>query len=394
MAYGLTDAGFVDKPLEVIKAELESDQRAAISPTVNTSSASALGQLNGIFASKLRELWEVALSLYGAFDPDSAAARALDNVSAITGTLRAPAYKSTVVLSVTLNAGVTLPAGSVAAVSTDPTARFVTLEDVTNGGGSPAVLEVDAEAETAGAVRANSGTLTTIATPVAGWTAVTNDEDATLGGDIETDAALRVRREDELRQNGSATVESIRADLLQVEDVLEVVVFENVTMTTDGDGLPPKSIEAVVRGTLENVAEDLLVAEALWLSKPAGIETFGSTTIEVYDTLNVPHDVSFSRPTVVEVWLEVDLVTDPLLFPDDGDQQIQQALVDYGDANYRIGTDVVLSRLYAAIFSIPGVTDITEIRAGLAASPVGTVNLVMDPRELAELDTSRIVINF
>jgi uncharacterized phage protein gp47/JayE len=191
--YGLTTTGFVAKPLEIIKEEIEATERAEISPTINTSSASIVGQVNGIVASKVREIWELANAIAAALDPSAATAQQLDALAAITGTTREPAKRSTVTMRVTLEDGTTLPLGSVASVL-GTGARFATTAIVVNSSGAPTDFDVPAESEETGPIAAPSGTLTVIATPVSGWLAVTNPTPAILGAAVETDDELRARR--------------------------------------------------------------------------------------------------------------------------------------------------------------------------------------------------------
>ncbi len=382
---GLTDAGFTRKTLEEILAEIEDSERTNISPTINTSSASVIGQVNGILASKLAELWELAEDVYHSQYPDSAAGEALDGVSAITGTVRQGATKSTATLTLGLDATTTVPAGSVASVAGNPEARFVTLADVTSVGAGN--YPAEAEAEEAGPVVANAGTITVIETPVAGWNSVTNAEDAIEGQDEDTDSALRIRREEELQAAGTSPVDALRADLLRVEDVTSVTVFENTNDVENEDGMPGHSFEAVVVG-----GADQDIGDRIWAAKAAGIESHGTTTVTVEDAEGGDHEVQFTRPTVMDVYLEVDVSIDDDLYPVDGDDQIAQALADFGDEQLAVGEDVIVSRLVAAVFQVEGVVDVVAIRLGFSASPVGTANLTIESRELADLDTGRVEV--
>lgn len=383
---GLTTAGFTRKTLQELTEDLEAELLAAF-PALNTK-AGVAHQLVSIFGAKLSEAWELAEAVYAAYAPSSASGDALDRVSALTGTTRRPATRSTVTATVNLDAGVTLPAGSIVRVAGDTTARFVTLAAVTNTSGSAASVPVEMEAESAGPVAANAGTLTVIVTPVAGWNSVTNALDAELGQLAETDAELRARRAAELRAVGGSTVDAIRADLLQVEGVLEVAIFENTGLTTDGNGVPGKAFEAVVRG-----GTNAAVAAALWASKPAGVRAHGLTSVTVEDSRGEEHTVRFSRPSEVEVYLEIDVTVDADVYPADGDDLVAAAVAELGDATLNVGDDVVLSALYCAVFSVAGVLDVTAVRAGTSSSPTGTANLTIAARELALLDTSRIEVS-
>jgi hypothetical protein len=65
-SYGVIPEGFNEKTLDVLLEELQEAERAAYGPNINTQADSVLGQLNGIYADKLAELWEVALAIYRA----------------------------------------------------------------------------------------------------------------------------------------------------------------------------------------------------------------------------------------------------------------------------------------------------------------------------------------
>ena len=93
-------------------------------------------------------------------------------------------------------------------------------------------------------------------------------------------------------------------DVLEVEGVQQAFVFENVTLATDSDGLPPKSFEVVVEG-----GADQDIADTIFLHKPAGIETFGTTSLSVLDTQGFNHTVKLSRPTTLQMFVDVTVTT-------------------------------------------------------------------------------------
>ncbi len=393
---GLDATGFTIKTQAEVLAEIEDEQRATISSALNLTSAGVLGQLNGILSSKLGELWEVGRAVNAAFDPDGSTGQSLDRVSALTGTLRQAATKSQV-LAVTCNLDDgfdVLPGDMVASVSGDPTRRFVNVAAVANATGITDDFSVLFEAETAGAVPATAGTLTVIAEPVTGWNSVTNPTDAVLGLEEDTDAQLRARREDELA-GGSHTADAIRTDILQNEDlgVLFCKVLDNDTDATDANGVPRKSIEVIAYGPASPTADDnQALAEQIQTSKPAGIRAYGSTTRTVEDDQGNEYTIGLTRPTLIPIYLEIDIVIDADTFPSDGDDQVAAALVAIGDDNYEPGDDAIAERIKAAAFSVDGVTDVDVMRIGTTASPVGTGNVTIAIRELADLDTSRVVV--
>lgn len=380
---GLTPTGFDRKTQEEILAELNTDMKTQIDSRLNTQPEEPLGQINGIFSSKLSELWELAEAINAGRFPDSSSGFQLDQVSSITGTLRGPATKGTVTLTVTATGPVTIPAGSIVQVLGDDTNRWVTLTEVVFvGAGSTTVA---AEAQLAGVFVANTATITVIVTPVAGWSAVTNLAPAVPGAAVDTDPQLRVRRLNELAIAGSATVDAIRADLLQVDDVTSVTIFHNPTNFVDADGLPPHAVEALVRG---GVDQD--VGDALFATIAAGIEPFGTTQTTVIDTQGFSHFVSFSRPSEIDILVEIDLLIDVQSYPSGGDALVQDAIAEYINS-LPVGFDVFLAQLNGpAIGAADGIHNVTGLRIGSVlpvVAPVASDYLIL-ARQLATMTAS------
>ncbi|MBW2672059.1 MAG: baseplate J/gp47 family protein [Deltaproteobacteria bacterium] len=385
MSFGVTITGFVEKTLEQIKTDIFDDWKANISAKINTTASSWSGVIVGIMSSKLSEVWEMGAGVYSAFDPDEATGDALTGLAALTGTIRRLATESTAAVDVVVTQAVNIAEGTFQiSVTGNPAAAFVNAEAIV-AAGAGTVADVAFEAVTAGATVANAATLTVIDTPTTGAASVTNPLDATIGAAEETDAALRLRREADLSKPGTGTVDAIRADLLNVSGVTSARVFENDTDATDGDGLPPHSIEALVLG---GAAQD--VVDQIWASKGAGIQTYGASSGTAEDSVGDNHTVNYTRPTEKRIYLEIDLTTDAD-YPVDGDAQVATAAAALVQA-FVIGDDFILAVVSAAAFGVSGVVDVTAIRAGFTISPVGTVNLSIGIRELATLDTSDIVV--
>lgn len=441
--YGVTAAGFVPKPLDAIKTDLEASIKTAFGAGVNVLPRSNFGQIIGIMADRFSELWQGLEAVHASEYPDSASAIDLDNVAGISGTLRHLAASSTV-LGVVLvgTAGTVVPAGSVASVTGVGT-RFDSIADATilalvawaqstayalgalktcngnvyrcaqagtssNSGTGPsgtgaaiadgtceweyiapgtAAVAVDFIAEETGPFPAYARTLTTIATPVSGWAAVSNPLDGIVGQDQESDPNLRVRREKELRGQGLGAVDAVRARLLRVTGVTAASVYENVTDATDGNGLPPHSIMCVIQG-----GADQDIIDAIWAAKPAGIATYGTNTGSAQDSQGALHTVNFSRLTAVNVWVTVNITKQPTGWPADGVAQVQDALVAWAAANLVGGVSVKTSKLYPPIETVSGIDDVTAIYIGTAPSPGSSANIAITPLQIASFDTSRIVV--
>lgn len=384
--FGVTTTGFNSKTTDEIKADVEDYIHTNIHPLFDLGTSSPWGQFVGILVSQLRELWEVAEAVYNAFDPDAAIDAAMVQLSLLTGTSRLAATNTTVLADVNLDAGTYAAGVLVGSVAGNPDARFVNRDEIVSPGG--AVTGQTFVAEDTGTVDAPDGELNVIAEPYTGFNSITNSGySPTLGMDIETIVALRLRREQELQASGSTNVDAIRDNVDQVDGVISVNVLENTTLVTDSNGLPGKSFEAVIWDGVSPAADDDEIAQAIWDAKAGGMQSYGtgeSGTAVGTDEQN--HTMEFSRVTYKTIYLEFDVTGSP------DSAAIKQALEDYGAANYVPDSDVILAKLDAIVAGSDGVTDLTATRAGFSASPTGTENLTIGTREIAYIAIANIVI--
>ncbi len=271
-----------------------------------------------------------------------------------------------------------------------------TLRWVYCGEGTAAVDGV-AYAVNSGVVTGAAYDLSEIVNQVAGWDGVTNLSDADTGRAIATDAELRALREQELAAGGSSPINALRAELLRVPDVEAVSIFQNVDDTTDADGLPPHSVEAVVRGPDAPSAEfDQSIFDALLAGVAAGIKTAsatGATTVTgtATDDQGTAHAMTFSRPTNVPIYIDIDVTVDEDTFPEDGDDQIKEAIVAWGEAQ-ATGKNAVASAIIAQCFSITGVLDVTQCFIDDAPSPASSATVAISNRQLATYSTTNIAV--
>jgi uncharacterized phage protein gp47/JayE len=156
-------------------------------------------------------------------------------------------------------------------------------------------------------------------------------------------------------------------------------------------GRPPKCFEAVVEG-----GTDLAVAEQIWLSKPAGILPYGSTSQNVTDSMGITHTIGFSRPTPIYIWVQVALTLyTEETFPSNGTELVAQAINTYGNS-LQIGADVLLQRVLAQIFTVSGIADGTmqiAFTTSLAETPTyGTANITIDQTSVAVFNLNQISV--
>ncbi len=267
--YGLTDDGLLIKSFDVIKAELTLSYQAEFGDDVNVDPLTSWdGKTINIYSEREASVWQVLQAVHDSAYPDSADGINLDGASSLTGTDRLAVTFSTVPVTITGTPGSFGAAGRLFEVE-GTGERFQTNVDATIGGGG--TIDVVCTAQNSGAVQANAGLLNIIVTPVTGWDSILNSSDADVGSPIESDAALRLRRQQDLQNIGAAAVNAIRARLINdISGVTDAFVFENEDIDPDVNGRPPKSIHCVVLGGVDND-----IAQKIFDVKSGGIETAG-----------------------------------------------------------------------------------------------------------------------
>lgn len=234
----ITATGFEPETQAEIVEAVEAELRSKISAKLDLSERTVLGSVVQILCARFASLQDLLVEAYHAFDPDAASDDRLRSLAILTGVPPRGATKGLVDVTLDLDASLSFAAGDlVAHVIDEPENRWVNRDAVTSttAGDYPAVFE----SESAGAdSTAAAGTLTIIADGgQSGWNAITNPDDATAGTDIESTEALRLRRELSVASGGSRTRNAIRAKLIAIDGVLSAEVFENVTNSTDGNGI-------------------------------------------------------------------------------------------------------------------------------------------------------------
>ena len=221
---------------------------------------------------------------------------------------------------------------------------------------------------------------------------VTNPTPWTEGRDRENDDELRNRFR-QSRSTGSATVDAIRAKLLALNGVQSAFVDENITLVTDANGLPAKSFECTVKGGL---AQD--IANTIWLTKPAGIQSFGNFSRTVVDSSGKPQTVFYSRGLDVYVHVRVTyaLHNEVELTPDI-ETRMRSVIEAYGDG-LAIQEDINPQRIMAVIYNnVTGIKDVV-VEVARTSTPSGTPSyttsiLPINRKEEAVFDAARILIS-
>jgi hypothetical protein len=182
--------------------------------------------------------------------------------------------------------------------------------------------------------------------------------------------------------------------MLRVLNVTEALVIQNELSYPDADGRPAHSFEVVVRGGVDQTLLDTLI-----LFAPSGIQTT-TTVAPAFQVIGSSVDangdsqvVSLSRPETVPVYLELDYTLKVSGSPSDVEAQMLQAMLDF-DATLNVGDGVnpddIRSAVLCAFDSNPFSSLI--IRMGLTSSPPTAATVPTSKTQLADFDSSRILI--
>ena len=254
------------------------------------------------------------------------------------------------------------------------TITYLLATEVTNSG--------PAEAEEGGDVSAPANSVTRIVSSVSGLTSTTNPDAYILGSFPETDEEYRARILISQQASGKGTVEAILDNVSNVQGVSTATVTENDQITVDGQGRPPKSFEVVAQG-----GTNIDVATAIWLAKPAGIETFGDTAVVIQDSSGNQQTINFTRPDTVNMAFLVEYTLyDEEVFQPDGEDKIREAVLEFTN-DLNIDEDVIPSRYFGHIYDATDGIDSLVVKTQEIANPG-------DPIVPGNWQTTRFPIDF
>lgn len=392
----IDSTGAALKTLTEYLDELKTDYRD-IDEAWNLQPESPDGQALAIWAEVLANLDEAVVAAYQSVDPRSASGIQLDRIAAITGLERQEATASTATVQLSGTAGTVVPAGTeFRNTETDTLWALdseVTLDGSGNGSGT-------VTCQTVGPEPAAVGSISVIATPVAGLSSVNNADAAALGTAEESDLDFRIRRQESVSRVADNQVDSIRSVIAEVDGVNRVRVVENDTPTADSNGVDPHSIAIFVNG---GDVDEVAAAIAAQKNPGTGLNrdnTFANKeTVATTTPAGNPFTAVFYRPELTTVYVEVTIsgTYDAAA--------VKQAIVDYANGTllgegtgfdrtgFAIGDDVPVGKLYTPTNRAVGDDGIVEsIEIGTSAGSLGTAKITIPFNGLAVFDVDSITV--
>lgn len=311
----LLDAnGLQTKTLSEIRAEITAGMKLAYGDDINVDQDSPDGQAINIFSLVAKDTLDALNQVYNSFNPDLAIGRVLDQRVAINGIQRLGGTHTTTSAKVETDRAMSLIGLDGADPSTPPSGTFtisdtqgnyfylkdsVSSSTITGAG----FYDLIFTAKDIGAIETAPATLTRIISVLLGVKSVTNSVvmNTTLGLNEETDAALRLRRQQSVSLASQGYLASLKAEIKNVSGVTYSEIHENNLSATDSDGIPSHSIWAVVEGGL-----DADIAYAIYTKRSAGCGMKGSTTYNVTQPDGTLFQINFDRSATEPLYIKFD----------------------------------------------------------------------------------------
>jgi hypothetical protein len=252
---------------------------------------------------------ELITEVYNSCDPDKCVGAVQDNRYQINYLTRKQGSYTLQDISVTVNKTVTLQGlegsyddenVSAYTVSDDNGNIWYLINTITLLQGTTTRLAFRAKEK--GEVIPVIGTITNPVTIIPGVVSVNNNVGATaIGTEEESDSDFRIRRASSVYKSSKNCADTIKTELLEIDDVINVNVHENNTNTQDTTGTPPHYIWVIVEG-----GDPEKIAEIIYANL-AGSGTKGSKSQIITSASMQNITINYDNPTTVPLYIKFDI---------------------------------------------------------------------------------------
>lgn len=340
----LTADGLEVKTLPEITADLKLDMERIYGDDINLESNSPDGQLIGILAQQGADMRELVVQVNAGFDPDRAVGRILDERVVINNISRRGGTFTIQPITLVINATVALQGldaqfnsinGVGYTVQDNAGNQFILVDSETF---PPGTYSRNFRARNIGQVETIVNTITNPVTIVSGVSSVNNPSaPLSVGQNEETDAQLRIRRRRSVSINSRGYLNGLLGAVLELQGVSEARLYENVTNSVDGNGIPAHGIWLVVEG-----GANTEIADEIYERKSYGANMKGAVTVDITTPSNFTFTARFDRPTAVDLYIKFDI--QPIVaIPSFDLAAIKQFIID--NLTYGIGDYAETSRI-------------------------------------------------
>ena len=310
--------------------------------TLNLDSNTPDGQLIEIIAELGTVVRELITEVYNSCDPDKCVGSIQDNRYQINYLTRKAGAYTLQNVAITTNKTVTLQ--GLDAMYNEPEASAYTLSDdngniwylVDTATLTAGTTTKEFRAKEQGEVIPTIGTITNQVTIVEGVTNVINSVGATsIGYEEESDSDFRIRRNVSTTTRSENNLDTIEANLLNLDGVVEVKTHQNIGSTTDSTGTLPHYIWVIVEGGANKDIAEIIYANM------GGSGTKGNVTVPITSSGLQTININFDRATVVPLYIQFDL--QPIDLAEINQDDVKEYIAN--NLTYQIGEDGETSKV-------------------------------------------------
>lgn len=305
----IDSTGLQVKTFEEIRNEIIAGLKVAYGDNINVDQDTPDGQAIGIFSLAVQDTLDLITQVYTSFDPDQAIGRNLDERCSINGIQRLGGTHTTTSVKVEADRVVNL-VGLDGSNPETPPANVFTVSDLevnyfylsSSAATVNGFIDLMFTAKDIGAIETAPAQITRIITTTLGIKSVTNSSamNTTLGTNEETDAALRLRRQQAVSLASQGYLASLKAEIQNISGVVYSEVYENNQSGTV-DTIPGHSIWAIVDGGANES-----IAYAIYTKRNAGCGMKGSVQVDVTQPDGTLFPVFFDRTSSETLYIKFD----------------------------------------------------------------------------------------
>lgn len=302
----LTNRGVIVPDTSTVLTDVQNEFKDLLGEDLDVSPETPQGRLIELITRCRVFVLQTAAASSNVFNLNKANGFGLDDLASLFLLSRNPAtYTTTRVVLSGVN-GTIVPAGT--RLQTTGGEIFVNTANYVIGSAETAVFR----AEKLGVVPCPVGTLTTILDAVNGLETAINVS-TSLGTDLESDNAFRLRIRNSLNVNSIAVLDSISANLEALEGVSGVYLYDNYTdqaVQLDEISIGAHSILAVVDGgDPQAIVQTLYNKKTIGAGYDISTSDAGITIVSDYSATDpifgTTYPVKFARPKNVDIVIEI-----------------------------------------------------------------------------------------
>lgn len=332
---------------------------------------------------------------------DYATGKSLDLLTSLIGVKRNSSEKATGTVefsrSSTADKDYTISSGTEVQTSSATPLVYETTETVILSSGTTSVTADVESVEGGEEYNTSSNTVVELTNSVEGVEDVTNPSPIDGGKDREPDDELRERAKNQLADGSRASAPALVNMASKIDGVRSVSIFINDTSSdnTGSGGLPDHAFELVIEG-----GDQAVIGQELLETKAAGDTSYGGangTAITVTADLGngQTHDVNFSRPGEVKIYVDMDISTNDEYA---GDNEVRDSIVQYiggflstggeDPGELRVGDNVIYTQVLAEIQNVEGVVDVPTLYVDTVSGGTNSSNIAISSSDVATSDAT------